>query len=49
MLGRFELAGLAAEDIDEVLELVEEVESESSDEVVLEAPDRPGAGGRGDV
>jgi hypothetical protein len=32
VLGRFELAGLAAEDIDEVLELVEEVESEGNDE-----------------
>ncbi|MEX1243512.1 MAG: hypothetical protein WEB59_01485 [Thermoanaerobaculia bacterium] len=32
VLGRFELSGLAAEDIDEVLELVEEVESESTDE-----------------
>src|SRR5262245_14360988 len=31
VLGRFELSGLAAEDIDEALELVEEVESESDD------------------
>jgi hypothetical protein len=32
VLGRFELSGLAADDIDEVLELVEEVESEETDE-----------------
>ncbi len=32
VLGRFELSGLAAEDIDGVLELVEEVESEATDE-----------------
>jgi hypothetical protein len=32
VLGRFELSGLEAEDIDEALELVEEVESEGSDE-----------------
>ncbi len=32
VLGRFELAGLAAEDIDEALGLVEEVESESGEE-----------------
>ncbi len=32
VLGRFELAGLAAEDIDGVLELVEEVESEGDEE-----------------
>jgi hypothetical protein len=32
VLGRFELTGLAADDIDEVLEMVEEVESESTDE-----------------
>ena len=32
VLGRFELAGLAADDIDEVLELVEEVESEATDD-----------------
>ncbi len=31
VLGRFELTGLAAEDIDEVLNLVEEVESDSDD------------------
>ena len=31
VLGRFELSGLAAEDIDEVLDLVEEVESDSED------------------
>ena len=32
VLGRFELTGLAAEDIDEALELVEEVESEATDD-----------------
>jgi hypothetical protein len=32
VLGRFELAGLAAEDIDEALNLVEEVESEADDD-----------------
>lgn len=32
VLGRFELAGLAAEDIDEALGLVEEVESEATEE-----------------
>ncbi len=32
VLGRFELSDLAAEDIDEALDLVEEVESEASDE-----------------
>ena len=32
VLGRFELAGLAAEDIDEALDLVEEVESEASED-----------------
>jgi hypothetical protein len=32
VLGRFELPGLAAEDIDEVLELVEEVESDATDD-----------------
>lgn len=32
VLGRFELAGLAAEDIDDVLDLVEEVEAEASDD-----------------
>ncbi len=32
VLGRFELTGLAADDIDEALELVEEVESEAADE-----------------
>jgi hypothetical protein len=31
VLGRFELSGLAAEDIDEVLELVEEVEADDDD------------------
>ncbi len=31
VLGRFELSGLAAEDIDEALELVEEVESDAED------------------
>jgi hypothetical protein len=31
VLGRFELSGLAADDIDEVLELVEEIESEAGD------------------
>ena len=32
VLGRFELAGLAAEDIDEALELVEEVEADATDD-----------------
>jgi hypothetical protein len=32
VLGRFELSGLAAEDIDEALDLVEEVESEGSED-----------------
>ena len=32
VLGRFELAGLAAEDIDEALSLVEEVESDAADD-----------------
>jgi hypothetical protein len=32
VLGRFELSGLAAEDIDEALDLVDEVESEASDD-----------------
>ena len=32
VLGRFELAGLAADDIDEALELVEEVETEAAEE-----------------
>src|SRR5262249_11388629 len=32
VLGRFELTGLAAEDIDEALDLVEEVESDSADD-----------------
>ena len=32
VLGRFELSGLAADDIDEVLELVEEVESDAADD-----------------
>jgi hypothetical protein len=32
VLGRFELAGLAAEDIDGVLEMVEEVESDPDDD-----------------
>ena len=43
VLGRFELSGLAAEDIDEALELVEEVEGDAEDDRVLEAVRRPGA------